>query len=625
MQLDPFVRDYPVYVDELIQALQKPSTRLYLDTSLLMWLIRLGSQARDEFLEWCKGRAPASIRVPVWAAHELHRHVIGGTIRANVKQTVSETQRKYAEFTSMAAERADDEACRARGYTGRSSYVGELEKSAAVLKNLSQMFQSDDESLRGATQEIIEFVNPHLLTSDLNPAVSGLSVTGEFRFAHRMPPGFEDKKEENAFGDAIIWEEIVQDVSAASSGDGSAPIDAIIVSRDKKKDWVSSAPLVRNAYGKTQNPDHDTSLDVSLPHPLLVHDFAKRGGGGRLYVATPAFLATALHRDARKSGRVSGVQHWLAASHRPEFLTRLIEDEKGPASKDQGPGSPPGSASNVAPPSPLPPSANSDEALKGETSSSVMGANIGEEVRQLRDALPQEQMALIEGLTQQLLSGGLSAFAFGRVLAQISLERVIGWPDQIPALLEMLAPRVPGPMLNGITLAVITSIYFDRYGEPLGRPMASLGAVCLSLESNPGLEPAFRCLARFLAEADVKLPYVPGGSARSVKYTVDAIAGGTPRVLRDVRIGQLPVLADSLSASSARRLTAVFGRSETDGCTGQELRSLLAREYLIPLGALSTQYDQTRYTWSADRGLVVMDTGVDGGLSAFADEEDNNE
>jgi PIN like domain len=625
MQLDPFVRDYPVYVDELILALRKPTTRVYLDTSLLMWLMRLGSQAREEFCQWCKGRTQSSIRVPVWAAHELHRHVVTGTIRASVKSTVGETQRKYAEFTSLAAERADDKTCRARGYTGRSSYVGELEKSAAVLENLSQVIQPDEDAIRIAMQQVIEFVNEHLLESDLNPAVNGLSATGEFRFAHRMPPGFEDKKEENAFGDAIIWEEIVHDAQAAKTDSQSAPIDVIIVSRDRKKDWVSSAPVVLNVHGKTQSPHQETSVDVALPHPLLVHDFVKRTGGGRLYVATPAFLATALHRDARKNGQPSPVQHWLAASHRPEFLNRLLEDDKGAGKARPPPASTASAGSAVPAPTPAAPAGGDETAFPGETPASLMGIDVADEVRQLKDALPQEQATLIEGLTQRVLTGELSAFAFGRILAQVSLDEVLGWPDQIPALLEQLAPKVSGSALNGIALSILISVYFDRYGEPLRRPAVVLAAVCLAFEGSQGFEPALRYLNGFLTDADVKLPYVPGGPTRSVKYAIDAIAGGAPRVLRDVRIGQLPVLADSLSASSPRRLSSLLSRTEAEGCSGQELRALLAREYAIPLSALSIQYDQTRYTWSPDRGLVVMDTGVDGGLSTLADEENENE
>lgn len=103
MRLDPFVRDYP-FMNDFVEALESGGTRFYLDTSLLMWLIRLGTRARAEFMVWCGGRPKNAVRVPVWAAHELHRHVIGGTVRAHLQKTVNETQSKYDEFARLASE-----------------------------------------------------------------------------------------------------------------------------------------------------------------------------------------------------------------------------------------------------------------------------------------------------------------------------------------------------------------------------------------------------------------------------------------------------------------------------------------------------------------------------------------
>src|ERR1700722_19763653 len=144
MQLDPLVRDYSNYLEELMGSLRSSSTRVYLDTSLLIWLIRIGKEARDEFFDWCKGRAVGSIRIPVWAAHELHRHNLSQTVRRTAQSAVGDTKTKYAEFAGMAAERADDNTCRAWGDAGRSSYIGELERSAAVLDRLSLVLKPDE-------------------------------------------------------------------------------------------------------------------------------------------------------------------------------------------------------------------------------------------------------------------------------------------------------------------------------------------------------------------------------------------------------------------------------------------------------------------------------------------------
>ncbi len=77
-----------------------------------MRLIRLGETARSEFMAWCAQRPAAAVRVPVWVAHEFHRHITDGTVRSNIQKTVSEAQAKYDEFVRLASERADVMTCR---------------------------------------------------------------------------------------------------------------------------------------------------------------------------------------------------------------------------------------------------------------------------------------------------------------------------------------------------------------------------------------------------------------------------------------------------------------------------------------------------------------------------------
>lgn len=82
MRLNPFVRDYRGFMGGLTAVVDAPGTRFYLDTSLLMWLFRLGAAAREEYLDWCEGRM---VKVPVWAAHERHHHLVANAVGANVR------------------------------------------------------------------------------------------------------------------------------------------------------------------------------------------------------------------------------------------------------------------------------------------------------------------------------------------------------------------------------------------------------------------------------------------------------------------------------------------------------------------------------------------------------------
>jgi hypothetical protein len=236
-------------MDEFIRTLESPTTRLYLDTSVLMWLIRLGTTARSEFTAWCAQRPADAVRVPVWAAHELHRHVTDGTVRQNIQKTVRRRQAKYDEFVRLASERADEATCRSKGYAGRPGFISQLEHSFARVRQLASVIEPDDKTLHAAVDEVIAFANRHVLATDIMPIVAALSATGEFRYSHRIPPGFHDNKDENKFGDVVISEELVTDMTAVSVGTDGAR-HAVLISRDRKTDWVSGAHSVTEGESK---------------------------------------------------------------------------------------------------------------------------------------------------------------------------------------------------------------------------------------------------------------------------------------------------------------------------------------------------------------------------------------
>ena len=289
MRLDPLTRYYPTFMEELVDVLQAENTRYYLDTSLLMWLAGVGSAARGEFIAWCNSRPAKTVRVPVWAAHELHRHLIGGSISRNVQTTLDEIAGKYREFARLAIERAEETVCLAKGHAGRVGYIGEVQQWLARLPQLTSVVAPSDSQIRQAAEEVISFVNERVLATDIAPFVKELSLTGEFRFSHQIPPGFHDKKVENRYGDVIIWEEMLADLVRREGED--APRQAVLVSRDLKTDWVSAASYVRDQAGVEQRASREYERDVTRPLPLLLHEFAGRSAAERLYVTHPSFLA----------------------------------------------------------------------------------------------------------------------------------------------------------------------------------------------------------------------------------------------------------------------------------------------------------------------------------------------
>ena len=617
MRLDPFVRDYRKFMDDLVSVLESEQTRFFLDTSLLMWLVRLGSAARGEFFAWCRGCPANSVRVPVWAAHELHRHLLGSTVRTNFRATVSETERKLDEFVRLASERADEDLCRANGYLGRQGYISEVEQAFAKIKGLAKVVNSDA-SIGRAADEVIEFVNERILSTDVTTIVQKLGQIGEFRYSHLMPPGYHDKKAENKFGDVIIWEEMLEDIRVE---DGESRRHGVLISGDEKTDWVSSAPLIKNGEKASQKSNRDLDLDVTRAHPLLVHEFEARARGGSLYVIPPGLLASALDYGSRRAGRALVVSNWLAAAHRPDLLAKLAGVELAKRVLTEAAPNPP-RAVRATPATSA--SAGSAAVYSYPSLGELMRLPISEEVTAYLAASPLEQPALAQEWVSRLISGAFAPQHFGRIIAELCLRGRSEWLTQVPAIVEKLRTQISLEALNIFVLGAIAPAYFDRYGDPLRQPQRDLGATALLLEADSQLSSAFSILNGFLSGADLELPYIPGSGRKKVQMSIDANdqAGGL-RPLRDIRIGGESVLADELAADSPRRLETLLGRQRLSGCTGQDLRVLLAREFLVPLDLLNTDYDTKRFTWLLDAGLVSLDTSSPGGLSANAADEEN--
>ena len=56
-------------------------THIYIDTSFLMWMTKIGSSSRRELIGWLQQNCPGRVHVPIWAAHEYLKHHVA-TVRA---------------------------------------------------------------------------------------------------------------------------------------------------------------------------------------------------------------------------------------------------------------------------------------------------------------------------------------------------------------------------------------------------------------------------------------------------------------------------------------------------------------------------------------------------------------
>jgi hypothetical protein len=627
MRLDPLVRDYPAFLDELIAVLDAPDTRIYLDTSLLMWLIKVGDEARTEFLSWTDSRPAGSVTVPVWAAHELHKHLSAGTVAKNVRTTLSEIEKKFDEFVMLAAERADGRACTSNGFSSREDYLGSLQQSKAQFLRMAKTASINEIELRLAAEAVINFANSRMLDTDLRAIMADLKEVGQFRYDHRVPPGFQDLKEENRFGDLLIWEEILSDMDAArktrAGGIRRRPLarNAIFVSRDKKTDWVTGASMITSGEATVTKADRNVDQDVTLPHPLLLHEFQRRTGAQKIYVVHPGFLATTLDLAARRLHRPSPSRAWMTATHRPGLTVAIDKalEKLTPASTISSP-STNATQPNESAPAVTPPPSGFD--WMSVLVTDMVTLSVTTQIAAYRDALPTDLADLLADHVANISSGALNPFAFGKFLAELSAQGFTGWPEELPTIMEALR-QIDLVAAQKTLLSFMANSYFDRFSEIRNRPLSSLVRASLIFENEPIYRASFSTLATLIGSADIKLPYLPGSGAK-VRYSLDVAAGPPPSQIRDIRVGSQSALVDQMDTESPRRFTALLRRDPDVGCSGEELRGLLAREYLIPPNLLATNWDSKKLTWSETSGLASLDPFSDGGISTDNGDEEND-
>jgi hypothetical protein len=68
------------FVNRVAALLPLNDTQIYVDTSFLMWLSKIGQKSRRQFIDWLAATCPHRVHVPVWSAHEYLRHHVAGTI-----------------------------------------------------------------------------------------------------------------------------------------------------------------------------------------------------------------------------------------------------------------------------------------------------------------------------------------------------------------------------------------------------------------------------------------------------------------------------------------------------------------------------------------------------------------
>ncbi|MGK9166718.1 hypothetical protein KXR53_10495 [Inquilinus limosus] len=281
------------FLHRLGKALSDRRTRIYIDTSFLMWMTTIGAPARQELIAWLSTLCGNRLRVPVWAAHEYYRHHTEGTLVNDLRRQLDSLEVAVATTYAQIWPLLDEPLGRAASARTQQTDVRDALRAVAGVTALARSWF--DEYGRHA-RDVIGFINAHALEdSDVPGYFETLEAVADARFTGRVPPGFKDRRKKerngrepddsetlvgsNRWGDLVFWREIVDDARRRRAH------AVVVLTRDGKNDWRMAGDLPSTAE------DGGLAKGTQPTHPYLTFEAALNAGVGEVLILDHLRLA----------------------------------------------------------------------------------------------------------------------------------------------------------------------------------------------------------------------------------------------------------------------------------------------------------------------------------------------
>ena len=566
------------FMYRLADLIRDESTHIYIDTSFLMWMTKVGSGSRQELVDWLQHNCVGRVHVPIWSAHEYLKHHVARTIvaelSAKTKEVDSIARRTYAYFRPFIDEPL--------GQGGEDPYVvrSEAIETLETLKRLNDKVGRWGRSYYDEhASEVISFINDH--TPDqtfIYAELDNINQTGSGRFMGSVPPGYKDRwkaggdrqskrptdgvpPDSNQYGDLIFWKEVLRhakDMGASA---------LVVITNDRKNDWY---------MGGSNTGDIDPTLrrlkrewkPVPEPHPMLVMEAKLVAKVKQVGLLDSAYLGALLREVAEHD-----VQAFADVAIIPDPDPERKGDEQAKLSEVR-------QESDAAALS----TESTDKQYLFADSERVLNtrSHFQKALLESRNDIDQESEDLlrswrtsVEGklpLSETITSEALHDFDH-RKLARLArelhdriLQHVSGYEEAMVGLVSIL-DLLPLNTAASLYLGLLASMYLCRKSNksriPPDSPVAKLLFDRQSCNySFNGIE----VVAKRLSDNEVKPLYLPNSKRPPVKFTLaieqDAV---TLDQLCSLTIQDAELLTPAQSEDSLR-LGALFGgEGQTDG------------------------------------------------------------
>lgn len=284
------------YLRDIAAIASDPQTLIFLDTNILAYLYKLHEAARDEFFMWSDKVVDANrLAIPGWAASEYLSRVTSKSLDSYTPKSKEPSQaiKVLDALHETACLFVDEPLLNRIAYTGnRTAYLNGFRQAIDGLGQYTRAFsQQFDPGV--IHQQIVERLSAAILDSDLTALCMRASSEGNVRFEHRLPPGFRDgNKDENRFGDLIIWFEIL-DTSAARAVNFPK---VLFITNDEKSDWVYTPKMRTEIVAGARKAVGNSKPEIKLADPRLVAEFQHRANHDNIIICSLATLVEALSK-----------------------------------------------------------------------------------------------------------------------------------------------------------------------------------------------------------------------------------------------------------------------------------------------------------------------------------------
>jgi PIN like domain len=561
--------DSAAFKARLSVLINEEKTHIYVDTSFLMWMTKIGSQSRAELIGWLITNCDGRVHVPIWAAHEYLKHHVAGTIVTELSEKADEiaalvgrTYNYFRPFMDEAYGDGAEDPAAIRAAT-RSALNG-LERLGATSRQWHKTYQKH-------ASDVIAFINATSVeTTSLYGYFKDLPAMGTGRFIGSIPPGFQDRRkgasskdkgqdetapaESNRYGDLVFWKELL---------DHAKTIEAraiIILTNDRKNDWHLGRSLSIQidpsllALKKTWKP-------VPRAHPMLIMEAKVSAGVEQVELLDSPYLAALLRDlvedDVRAFADVAIIPDGPEPKKESDFRAKLAEERlEAIGAKLSSDAAERGYLFADGPEVAVSPATMRRALLESRQTVGDLAAALLDEWRASVDV----RRPFVEILTPEKLHGfdQKELVRLARELHDRVLREDAGYEEALVDLVSLLEV-LPSNTASCLYLGFIASMYLIRETNLSRLPPRSPCAQQL-FERQPMdyAAIAIGAVSKRIGDNDFRPVYVPTSDRSSVNVVMDTETNSAELdELRSLRIDDVELLT-AAQADDALRLATLF-------------------------------------------------------------------